>query len=37
MIEEDNAYSVFVTYIEIYNNIPYDLLESITESVICPK
>lgn len=26
-IEEDNIYSVFVSYVEIYNNYIYDLLE----------
>ncbi|XP_076242067.1 kinesin-like protein KIF23 [Calliopsis andreniformis] len=27
IIDEDNAYAVFVTYVEIYNNSIYDLLE----------
>lgn len=27
IVDEDNAYAVFVTYIEIYNNSVYDLLE----------
>lgn len=26
-IDPDNAYAVFVTYVEIYNNSVYDLLE----------
>lgn len=26
-VDEDNAYAVFVTYIEVYNNSVYDLLE----------
>ena len=26
-IDEDNSYAVFVSYIEIYNNYVYDLLE----------
>lgn len=26
-IEPDNAYAVFVTYVEIYNNSVYDLLD----------
>ncbi|XP_076647580.1 kinesin-like protein KIF23 [Halictus rubicundus] len=26
-VDQDNAYSVFVTYVEIYNNSVYDLLE----------
>ena len=33
-LEEDNAYSVFVTYIEIYNNTVFDLLEKINESEV---
>ncbi|XP_076292183.1 kinesin-like protein KIF23 isoform X2 [Lasioglossum baleicum] len=35
MIDEDNAYAVFITYIEIYNNSVYDLLED-TEGRIKP-
>lgn len=27
IVDEDNAYAVFVTYTEIYNNSVYDLLE----------
>ncbi|XP_015439074.1 PREDICTED: kinesin-like protein KIF23 [Dufourea novaeangliae] len=27
IVDEDNAYAVFVTYVEIYNNSVYDLLE----------
>ncbi|XP_026678898.1 kinesin-like protein KIF23 [Diaphorina citri] len=30
-IEEDNVYSVFVSYIEIYNNSVHDLLEDMPE------
>lgn len=26
-VDPDNVYSVFVTYVEIYNNSVYDLLE----------
>ena len=26
-MDQDNAYAVFVTYVEIYNNSVYDLLE----------
>lgn len=26
-VDQDNAYAVFVTYVEIYNNSVYDLLE----------
>ncbi|XP_076654746.1 kinesin-like protein KIF23 [Halictus rubicundus] len=36
MIDEDNAYAVFITYIEIYNNSVYDLLED-TEGRIKPS
>ncbi|XP_049776573.1 kinesin-like protein KIF23 [Schistocerca cancellata] len=32
--EEDNTYAVFVTYIEIYNNNTYDLLEEIPEDCL---
>ena len=28
-LDEDNCYSVFVSYIEIYNNYIYDLLEEL--------
>ena len=28
-VDEDNSYSVFVSYIEIYNNFVYDLLEEL--------
>ena len=28
-VEDDNCYAVFVSYIEIYNNIVYDLLEEL--------
>ncbi|XP_048723021.2 kinesin-like protein KIF23 isoform X3 [Caretta caretta] len=36
-IEEDNVYSVFVSYIEIYNNYIYDLLEEVPFDPIKPK
>lgn len=29
-VEEDNNYGVFVSYVEIYNNYIYDLLEELT-------
>ncbi|KAK7880603.1 hypothetical protein WMY93_032754 [Mugilogobius chulae] len=35
--DEDSAYSVFVSYIEIYNNYIYDLLEEASEDLIKPK
>ena len=28
-IEEDNQYAVFISYVEIYNNYVYDLLEEL--------
>ena len=28
-VEEDNNYAVFVSYVEIYNNYTYDLLEDL--------
>jgi kinesin family protein 23 len=36
-VVEDNTYAVFVTYVEIYNNAVYDLLEEIPEDVIRSK
>lgn len=35
--DEDSSYSVFVSYIEIYNNYIYDLLEETQEDAIKPK
>lgn len=31
-VEEDNAYAVFVTHIEVYNNYVYDLLDNLYEN-----
>ncbi|KAK8396601.1 hypothetical protein O3P69_004941 [Scylla paramamosain] len=31
-VDEDNVYSVFISYIEIYNNYLYDLLEELPET-----
>ena len=28
-LDEDNAFAVFVSYVEIYNNYVYDLLEEV--------
>lgn len=28
-LEQDNNYAVFVSYVEIYNNYVYDLLEDL--------
>ncbi|XP_072326526.1 kinesin-like protein KIF23 isoform X2 [Scyliorhinus torazame] len=36
-IDEDSVYSLFVSYIEIYNNYLYDLLEEIAPDPIKPK
>ena len=37
-IDEDNSYSVFISYAEIYNNFVYDLLdESNVEAGLHPK
>lgn len=29
-LDEDNSFAVFITYVEIYNNSVYDLLEPVT-------
>ena len=36
-VDEDSSYSVFVSYIEIYNNYIYDLLEEAPFEPIRPK
>ncbi|XP_063781580.1 kinesin-like protein KIF23 isoform X5 [Pseudophryne corroboree] len=36
-VDEDSVYSVFVSYIEIYNNYIYDLLEEVSIDPIKPK
>jgi kinesin family protein 23 len=36
-VEEDNTYAVFVTYVEIYNNAVYDLLEDMPEDATRSK
>ncbi|KAE8618576.1 hypothetical protein XENTR_v10009421 [Xenopus tropicalis] len=36
-VDEDSVYSVFVSYIEIYNNYIYDLLEEVPLDPIKPK
>ncbi|KAM4749055.1 kinesin-like protein KIF23 [Rhinophrynus dorsalis] len=36
-VDEDSVYSVFVSYIEIYNNYIYDLLEEVPMDPIKPK
>ncbi|XP_028286686.1 kinesin-like protein KIF23 isoform X2 [Parambassis ranga] len=36
-VDEDSSYSVFISYIEIYNNYIYDLLEETQEDAIKPK
>ncbi|XP_069767802.1 kinesin-like protein KIF23 isoform X2 [Narcine bancroftii] len=36
-VDEDSVYSLFVSYIEIYNNYLYDLLEEVPPDPIKPK
>ncbi|XP_075063644.1 kinesin-like protein KIF23 isoform X9 [Mixophyes fleayi] len=36
-VDEDSVYSIFVSYIEIYNNYIYDLLEEVPIDPIKPK
>lgn len=36
-VDEDSSYSIFISYIEIYNNYIYDLLEESTEDAFKPK
>ncbi|XP_028305577.1 kinesin-like protein KIF23 isoform X4 [Gouania willdenowi] len=36
-VDEDSSYCVFVSYVEIYNNYIYDLLEETQDDVIKPK
>ncbi|KAJ8248701.1 hypothetical protein GJAV_G00226800 [Gymnothorax javanicus] len=36
-VDEDSSYSVFVSYIEIYNNYIYDLLEEVPFDPIKPR
>lgn len=36
-VDEDSSYSIFVSYIEIYNNYIYDLLEEAPFDPIRPK
>lgn len=33
-IEQDVAYSVFISYVEIYHNYVYDLLENVSDGEI---
>jgi kinesin family protein 23 len=33
-VEEDNQYAVFISYVEIYNNYIYDLLEDLVSDPI---
>ena len=37
VIDEDFCYSVFVNYVEIYNNYVYDLLEDRPVDTIMPR
>ncbi|XP_051896367.1 kinesin-like protein KIF23 isoform X7 [Pristis pectinata] len=36
-VDEDSVYSLFVSYVEIYNNYLYDLLEEVPPDPIKPK
>ncbi len=36
-VDEDSSYSVFISYVEIYNNFIYDLLEDRNLDAIKPK
>lgn len=36
-VDEDSSYCIFISYIEIYNNYIYDLLEDNQEDAIKPK
>lgn len=36
-VDEDNNYTVFVSYVEIYNNLVYDLIEDIPLDQIKPR
>lgn len=36
-VDEDSSYSIFISYVEIYNNYIYDLLEGTQEDAIKPK
>ncbi|XP_042198907.1 kinesin-like protein KIF23 isoform X1 [Callorhinchus milii] len=36
-VDEDSVYSLFVSYIEIYNNYVYDLLDEMPQDSIKPK
>ena len=37
VVDNDSSYAVFVSYIEIYNNYIYDLLEEVPIDPIKPK
>ena len=37
VVDNDSSYAVFVSYIEIYNNYVYDLLEELPFDPIKPK
>ena len=36
-VDEDSQYGVFVSYVEIYNNYVFDLLEDVHTDFIAPK
>ena len=37
VVDEDSGYAVFVSYVEIYNNYVYDLLEEVPNNPIKQK
>jgi len=37
VVDNDSSYAVFVSYVEIYNNYIYDLLEEVPIDPIKPK
>ena len=36
-VDEDSSYAVFISYVEIYNNFIYDLLEDRPMDTIKPR
>ena len=36
-VDEDSSYAVYVSYVEIYNNYVYDLLEEVPVDLIKQK
>ena len=36
-VDEDSQYAIFVSYVEIYNNYAFDLLEDVPVDSIAPR